>query len=402
MSDVLNTGQIIGRATERAMLSSAIERGRLPGTLLFTGREGTGKRHLALWTAAALLCQSEHGPCGTCADCSLSAGLTHPDLHVYLPHSTPGGGSRENQIAKVESLREAALAEMRSSTLRTPPAHGLAYYVATVRAIADRSAGKAYRDGGRKVFLLADVERMAGSPEAQNALLKLLEEPPAGTHFILTTDAPDRLLDTIRSRATEVSIGPLADTDIRTILARGAVPEDRVDEAVSHAEGTVARALQWLDEGWQADRQAARSWLTASLGSDPGARLALVADEGHSGASGAFGARLDHLRRLAFDGAALACDRGHPAIDPGLRDALASLPAEDRPGVQGWTLAIEAIDEAREATRRNASPQLQTHRLLRALHAALTEHPPQRILRRDRRVDRLSARLNASAAARRP
>lgn len=391
---------LIGREDERATLRSTIEKGRIPDTLLITGRAGIGKRRFAFWTAQALLCQEQGAPCGTCADCKLAAGLSHPDLHVYTPHTSVGGGTRDGQIAKVASMREENVAAIRENALFGPAPHGASYYVATVRSIAEASVTRPYRDGGRKVFIITDADRLASAIEAQNALLKMLEEPPEGTHFILTTSAPQKLLDTIRSRATEMSLSPLTEDDVRSILVNAGLEEAQVNEAAPRSEGSVLRALSWMDEEWQEERQKAISWIRAALDPSPGPRLAEVGGQTHSGASGGFASLIAHVRELAYQGGAIAAGHDHAGVDPRLRDLLASLPQDRRPGIQGWTVALDVIAQVQKGVERNGSPQLLTHRLLRGLAKALGEHPPVHVTQRAERLRRFGAQLGAEPAGR--
>ncbi len=142
---------------------------RFPQSVLLIGPEGPAQA-LGRMIAAALLCT--HGkPCGECASCRKVERQIHPDL-IEL--------DEEGEI-KVDTARR-----IRSEALVLP------------------------NDGARKVFLLAHVERM--NPAAQNALLKVLEEPPKYCFFLLLTVQPDRILETILSRCTRYQLPPEEET----------------------------------------------------------------------------------------------------------------------------------------------------------------------------------------------
>ena len=138
---------------------------RFPQTVLFIGPDAR-TRPLAHTVAAALLC-GEGGPCGSCISCRKVESGVHPDLI---------GIDEEGEI-KIETARR-----VRSEALVLP------------------------NDGARKVFLIAHAERM--NVPAQNALLKVLEEPPKYCFFLLCAEQPDRILETILSRCTRYQLPP--------------------------------------------------------------------------------------------------------------------------------------------------------------------------------------------------
>ena len=149
-------------------LEAMFAQGRAPQALIIEGDEAKTEA-LAKQLAAALVCQSDQRrPCGVCAGCLKAYAGSHPDIYVAQGGLTP-------RSFKVEAIRA-----VRSD--------------AYIRA----------QEGGCKVYLLLRAESM--STEAQNALLKILEEPPAQTVFILTCSIKNRLLQTVRSRAQSVTL----------------------------------------------------------------------------------------------------------------------------------------------------------------------------------------------------
>ena len=156
----------------------------LPRALLLTGRRGLGKRSTALFLAQSLLCETQRGdlvPCGTCPSCLLYRAGNHPDLRILEVGSedeTPGAGTADEE----------------SPPAKKPSQH---IPVQKVRALLDFVALTPHR-GGAKVICIVPVEAML--PAAANALLKILEEPPGNTYFLLVSHQPERLLATIRSR----------------------------------------------------------------------------------------------------------------------------------------------------------------------------------------------------------
>jgi DNA polymerase III subunit delta' len=171
---------------------------------LFEGPTGVGKQTVAWALAAHLAClePSVDGPCGACRSCrSLQRG-EHPDVSVL---------SRDGANIKISQVRE-ALKRLRF----------------------DAVLGRA------KVLLIEDADRLR--EEAANALLKTLEEPSEGTHFVLVTSKPQLLLDTIRSRVQALRFGPLPVQDVQALLvADGHDPGD-ASIAAALALGDLGRA----------------------------------------------------------------------------------------------------------------------------------------------------------------
>jgi DNA polymerase-3 subunit delta' len=160
------------RTQDRAVakLRAALRSGRLHHAYLITGSPGAGVGELASRFAEALLCPTDPEGCGVCSSCDRARRGLHPDL-------LRAGLDREagNKEVKVEAIRDLCAAlQLKAS------------------------------EGGRKVALLADADRLSAS--AQNALLKTLEEPPPGTVLILACEAEERLLTTVRSRCSRIAL----------------------------------------------------------------------------------------------------------------------------------------------------------------------------------------------------
>jgi DNA polymerase-3 subunit delta' len=145
--------------------------GRLPHALLLAGPAGVGKRRFANALANYLLClePTAAGACGACRACKLVAAETHPDMVWIAPEET-------SRAVKIDQIR----------------------------ALTD-FVGKTAQMGGKKIAVIEPAEAM--NTNAANALLKNLEEPAGDTHLILVSDAPGRLLPTIRSRCLQNVFG---------------------------------------------------------------------------------------------------------------------------------------------------------------------------------------------------
>ena len=223
--------------------------------ILIAGPEGVGKQRLALWTAQLLLCEAPGAePCGACRSCRLVLGLAHADLHWIVPIPRPKASEPDKQVEEAgESLAE--LMEERRKAPLYAPADGMSSHgMATARLIARRAALTPV-EGRRKVFILGEAERLVvqeSSQEAANALLKLFEEPPPETYFLLTAADPGRLLPTIRSRTVPLRVGRLRDADVRAFLAAELEPAPTgaaLDRLVTRAGGSIGAALVESDTG---------------------------------------------------------------------------------------------------------------------------------------------------------
>ena len=178
-------GQDAALAAAAAMIGTAP-----PHALLIVGPGGSGKTTLALDIAAALLCEAtiEARPCRECRACRMVEHANHPDLHRLGPEG-PGGqiriGGRSGEPRGVRDL---------ASALALLPV-----------------------EGGARVAIVEQAHRM--NEDAQSALLKTLEEPPAGVLVVLCADEEERLLPTVRSRCARLRLGPVGTRDIEALLA---------------------------------------------------------------------------------------------------------------------------------------------------------------------------------------
>src|SRR6266850_2927090 len=238
---------LIGHEAERELVLRAIHGDRLPQLILLTGPQGVGKQRFGLWMAQALLCESgAERPCGRCRACGQVLGLVHPDLHWLMPVPRPKAGESDKQVEELGDAIGAVLEERRRHPLYAPPDGLAGHFVATARLL-QRRAQLTPAVGRKKVFLLAEADRLVpqeSSPEAANALLKLFEEPSADSQFVLTVVDPSRLLPTIRSRVVPLRLRPLPDAQVEGFLADHAgLSGPELKAGVSRAEGAIGRGL---------------------------------------------------------------------------------------------------------------------------------------------------------------
>lgn len=342
---------LVGHTEARRRVGAAHRAGRLPQVLLLTGHPGVGRQRFGLWVAQLLLCeQPSEEPCGSCGPCRRVLGLVHPDLHWFVPIPRPKGDA-DRQVDEAAEALAGIMEERRAAPLYGPVDGMASHGMASVRLLLRRAALTPVQSR-LKVFLMGDAERLVpqeSSPEAANALLKLLEEPPADTRFLLTAADPRRLLPTIRSRAVMLRLGRLTEAEVSKVLGRAA-PE--ADGAPGCAAGGSAAG--------PAAYEAAATFLDAvASGSGDGLERAL--GQPAFAARGDFTALLDALAEILADAA-----RSASGAQP-----RRALPRAVKPRLNPTTLvaAMQRVAVAREAAAGNVNPQL----LLAALADDLAE-----------------------------
>ena len=363
---------LAGHHEARRRLAHALSKGRLPQVILISGPKGVGKQRLGLWLAQLIYCeQPGPEPCGKCRGCQLVGGLVHPDLHWMIPIPRPKAADAAKQIEEAAELVAQAVDERRKAPLYGPPDGMAIHGVAIARLIARRAALTPV-EGHRKVFMVGDAERLVpqeASPEAANALLKLLEEPPADTVLILTAEDPKALLPTVRSRAVPLRLARLGRDEVRGFLESHLDPPldpAILDERVALARGSIGRALWEVEDATKA-RARALEFMGAALegaeaGDDRVQLMELVLKQAPWSARGEFSGMLEALGEVLSDAS---------------RAALAQEPRRAVPGFlqsrdpAALSRALVLVAEAEEAARGNVNPQLLLAVLGEQLGAAL-------------------------------
>lgn len=200
---------LIGNLRICNMLNSMIKNHRIPHAILIEGEDGLGKKTLARFIAKASLCLNETPPCGECKTCHLVDVGSHPDFQIISPDGS--------QI-KVDQVRE-----LRVEAFLTPMA----------------------AEG--RVFIIESAHSM--NEAAQNALLKVLEEPPKGVTFILLAKSAKLLLETIRSRCVCFSLSPVPfeDEAINKVAALANVDFAAAQALLIATDGNIGRAIKSAD-----------------------------------------------------------------------------------------------------------------------------------------------------------
>ena len=243
---------IIGQETEKRQLRQAVSEGRIPHAQLFVGPAGVGKLALALAYAQYISCpnRDEHDSCGTCPTCLQFNKLQHPDLHFVFPIIKGDEGDVCDAFAdKWRGL----LTEQRYfdiddwyRVLGAETKQGMIYEKESAEIMRKLSL-KSF-SGGYKIMIIWQPEKM--NVTCANKILKLLEEPPTKTLFLLVSEHPEQLLSTILSRVQEVRVPRLGEADIAAGLQTVySWLSDQEAKTVAHmANGSYLAALKIMSE----------------------------------------------------------------------------------------------------------------------------------------------------------
>ena len=221
---MISFDDIFGQGPAIDWLSRAYAADRLPHGLIFAGPIGVGKATTARALAALMLCEHPKGvnACGKCAACVAFTAGTHPDFHVVT-----------RELIRYHD--------------KTGKSKGIDLSINVLRPELLEPAGRKAVMGRAKVFVIEQAESM--NPQAQNALLKTLEEPAGRTAIILLTDQPGSLLQTINSRCQLVRFGALSADVVCKGLEHRKIDPKIAARAGELSQGSLGLALKWIEDG---------------------------------------------------------------------------------------------------------------------------------------------------------
>lgn len=250
---------IVGQEQVKERLLLQVKENRVPHAMLLAGPQGTGKLALAVAFAQYLMCnnRSESDSCGTCPACKKVSKLIHPDLHFVYP-----GKAGKEKFDAADGASEAnadSLAVWRKMLLENPYMDETDWYdaidlnnkqgiinVATASEVIRKLSLKSY-ESDVKVMIIWLPERM--NVQASNKLLKLIEEPPAQTFFILVSENTNLILKTILSRTQQVYVPPLPASEIAIVLnEKHGIAPDKARDIARISNGSFYEALRLINQ----------------------------------------------------------------------------------------------------------------------------------------------------------
>ncbi|HCZ32867.1 MAG TPA: hypothetical protein DHV93_05070 [Holophagaceae bacterium] len=320
--------EVVGHRAIRQRLLDRLQGGRIRGSLLFTGPEGIGKRRVALELARREICLRRNA-CGLCEGCRMLLG---DDLPFELPNLLRIAPEGKAGVIRIDQIREGL-----DSNNQPRFSRGVIEWASLAPAV-----------GCHRWIVVEEAHRLNES--SGNILLKTLEEPPEGTHFVLVTHRPEALLQTIRSRCERIPFAPLSFDEAWAVAARLGWAEAERPRWTALGEGS----LRFLEEAaFRRAEAQVEAWL-ALLGGRPftEAGEALLPEKDSLLAQGEqLRQPLELLLRLLTDLARIRAGQT-PALEP-WRHALEALAAQPRNLRSPQEAALEALRHL----PRNLSPE---------------------------------------------
>lgn len=296
---------LIGNDEVKESLRRLLADSRVPGSLLFTGEHGIGKKLFALELGKALNCRNRNGleACDQCSSCKRISRSTFP----------PFGKDDDGKARLVWSEHtDVAMVRPYKQIIRVLPMREL-----------EREANFRPFEGAARVFIVEDADYM--NEAASNALLKTLEEPPPSSHLVLTTSNPTALLATIRSRCQIIRFAPVAVDEIeKFLIEQESLPAADAQLLARTAQGSIGRAVAADVDTYRGRREMMLSVVRALTVSFDRAQLLRAAEELAAAKDRQeYEQRLDALETLIRDAWALSL--GRPSETIVNRDILTQL-----------------------------------------------------------------------------
>jgi DNA polymerase-3 subunit delta' len=335
---------LIGNEEAKDSLRRLLTGGRLPGSLLFTGEEGIGKKLFALELAKALNCRNHVGieACDECSSCKRISASTFPlfgnpdddkERMIWSEHADVAMARPYKQIIRVPVMRE-----------------------------LEREANFRPFEGKARIFIIEDAQYL--NEPASNALLKTLEEPQPTSHLILTTTNPMALLATIRSRCQAIRFAPIPTRDIeKFLIERESISATDAALLARTSQGSIGRALSTDVDDYRDRRAAMLAVLKAlTITGDRVHLLRLSEDLAAAKDRADYERSLDVLEGLIRDAWSLVLGRDHEATvnNDLIRDLVAVAGQLTSQKAAAWLAEIEELRGALEVNlnRRIASDGL--------------------------------------------
>jgi len=296
---------VIGQSLVKEKLTGLFRQNRVSHALLFLGREGTGGMPLARAFAQYLVCEKINGSnkgndlfgtnedvpsddaedsCGVCPSCMKATGMVHPDIHYSFPTIKKSSDTvicadymnewrsfhQTNPYGNIFDWLQHIEAENKQGNITAAECNDIA-----------RKLNLKSFESGLKILVMWMPEYLG---KEGNKLLKLIEEPPDKTVFILVAENENSILPTILSRTQLIKVPPVTDVEMETSLrSRDELTEQQVSRVVAWSNGNYHRALELLQQGENENEPLLREWMNTILKSGPAAQIKWIDEIGKWG-----------------------------------------------------------------------------------------------------------------------
>ncbi|MEQ9468974.1 MAG: DNA polymerase III subunit [Ekhidna sp.] len=258
--------EIPGLFELKKQLISAHKRGKVAHAQLFSGRPGTAVLPMALAYASYLMCENKNDEdsCGTCPNCARIRKLIHPDIHLHFPKISAAENKYEKVLAEAiprfrEFVAESPFGDLEAWVRKYGQENKNLLISREDSRQMLKNVSMRSVEGGYKVLLIWMPELM--NPSSANAILKILEEPPEKTLYLLVSYNYDSLLATITSRTQLVNVPPNSFEEIRNYLIEKGVDQSKAEHAAKLSEGKVGLAQYIASEGESQAYEDFQQWM---------------------------------------------------------------------------------------------------------------------------------------------
>ena len=197
---------LVGNEKTVSTVQNFIKEKRIPHAILILGDEGVGKHTLAFFLANAIVCGKADAPCGMCDNCRLATSSNHPDITVIAPEDD----KKSITVGQIRNMRQEAFIKPHKSE--------------------------------KRVFLIDGADTM--NPQSQNALLKVLEEPPESVMFLLVAQSKAAFLDTVISRCVVLNLtAPEFSKAVSYLESNTKYSYDEITDALNQSQNNIGRAI---------------------------------------------------------------------------------------------------------------------------------------------------------------
>ncbi|MCX7986813.1 MAG: DNA polymerase III subunit delta [Bacteroidales bacterium] len=251
--------EVIGQNNIKERLRQMVKESRIPHAMLFAGTEGTGGLPLALAFAQYIMCnnRTDNDACGNCPSCKKVEKLIHPDLHFVFPIVNPGDGKA--------AVSEHFLSQWRNALISNPyltlnqwiefiasENKQASIFEAESSRILEKVVYKSF-ESQYKILIIWLAEKM--NIHCANKLLKVIEEPPRDTLFLLIAEDTHNMLPTILSRCQQIYLPPIDIVSLREAVdARTQINESKVNNILRMAKGSYVKAMQLIEKSEDEER----------------------------------------------------------------------------------------------------------------------------------------------------